>query len=259
MKRKVLIVEDEPMVALDLHEQVEELGCEVVGIAESAEHAMAIAEIYRPDLALMDINILGSMDGIQTARLLSCTYQIPSVFLTSCSDEATMKRAMQDLIYGYLTKPFKTHQLKAALMVAFHIIEAEEADRADQGQMVAAVTAMHAGLLAISLEGEIQFMNAAAERVTGVLPRDARGKQFNDVLAMEDGFKIDHNRVIFPGDWTRMVGVGRTLESPHANSLPVNVSFAPMIDNCGKLTGYAVTLRTMTEQPYSEAAALTQN
>jgi two-component system cell cycle sensor histidine kinase/response regulator CckA len=259
MKRKVLIVEDEPMLALDLHEQVEELGCEVVGIAESAEHAMAIAEIYRPDLALMDINILGSMDGIQTARLLSCTYQIPSAFLTSCSDEATMKRAMQELTYGYLTKPFKTHQLKATLMVAFHIIEAEEAGRADQGQIVAAATAMHAGLLTISLEGEIQFMNAAAESLTGVLPRDARGKQLNEILTMEDGFKIDQHRTMLPGNRTKMEGIGRTHESPHGISLPVNVTFAPMIDNGGKLTGYAVTLRTMSELLYAEAAALTQN
>jgi two-component system, cell cycle sensor histidine kinase and response regulator CckA len=259
MKRRVLIVEDEPTVALDLHEQVEELGCEVVGIAESAEHAMAIAEIYRPDLALMDINILGSMDGIQTARLLSCTYQIPSVFLTSCNDEATMKRAMQELTYGYLTKPFKTHQLKATLMVAFHMIEAEEADRADHGQIVAAVTAMSAGLLTISLEGEIQFMNAAAERVTSVLPRDARGKQLNEILAMEDGFKIDRHHMMAPGDWPKMEGIGRTLESSHGDSLPVNVSFAPMFDNGGKLTGYAVTLRTMTEQLYAEAVALTRN
>jgi len=259
MKRKVLIVEDEPIVALDLHEEVEQLECEVVGIAESAEHAMAIAEIYRPDLALMDINILGSMDGIQTARLLSSTYRIPSVFLTSHGDEATMKRALKELTYGYLTKPYKSDQLKAALMVAFHIMEAEEGGRADHGQIVAAVTAMREGLLTISLEGAIQFMNAAAERVTGVLPREARGKQLNEILALGDRFEAGRPRLSPAEDCTRMAGVGRTLESPDGNSLPVNVSFAPMIDKAGNLTGFAVTLRTMTEQLYGEAIALNRN
>jgi two-component system, cell cycle sensor histidine kinase and response regulator CckA len=242
MRRKVLIVEDEPIVALDLHEEVEQLGCEVVGIAESAEHAMAIAEIYRPDLALMDINILGCMDGIQTAQLLRCTYRIPSVFLTSYNDEATMKRAVQDLTYGYLTKPYKSHQLKAALMVAMHIVETEETALEAQGQIAAAVTAMHEGLLTVSLSGAVQFMNAAAERVTGVLPRDAYGRQLNELLALGDDFQIAAIQATAHGDCAT-AGAARTLQITDRNSLPLDMFFAPMTDNDGKLTGYAVTLR----------------
>ena len=94
MKAKLLIVEDEPVVALDLQQEVEQLGCEVVGLAESAEEALVAAEICRPELALMDVRIAGSMDGIQTARLLRAAYNVPVIFLTSYSDENTISRAL---------------------------------------------------------------------------------------------------------------------------------------------------------------------
>ncbi|HEY9126432.1 MAG TPA: response regulator, partial [Acidobacteriaceae bacterium] len=70
MKGKILVVEDEPVVALDLQQEVEQLGLTVVGLAESADEALLIAEEDRPDLALMDVRIVGSLDGVQTARLL---------------------------------------------------------------------------------------------------------------------------------------------------------------------------------------------
>src|ERR1039458_6826798 len=70
MKGKVLIVEDEPIVALDLKQELETLGCEVLGVAESADEALVAAGVHRPDLALMDVRIVGSVDGIQTAGLL---------------------------------------------------------------------------------------------------------------------------------------------------------------------------------------------
>ena len=258
MKRKVLIVEDEPIVALDLHEEVEQLGCEVVGIAESAEHAMAIAEIYRPDLALMDINILGCMDGIQTAKLLRCTYRIPSIFLTSYCDDVTMKRAVQDMTYGYLTKPYKSHQLKAALMVAIHIVETEEAALEAQGQIAAAVTAMREGLLTVALDGSIQFMNAAAEKVTGILPRDAQGRQLTELLALGNDFQFDQIQIAAHKDCAT-ANIARTLEITDRNSLPVEMCLAPMIDRDGILTGYAVTLHSVSGQTRAGAVALTQS
>src|SRR5271163_656865 len=131
MKAKLLIVEDEPVVALDLQQEVEQLGCEVVGLAESADEALVAAELCRPDLALMDVRIVGSMDGIQTARLLRTAYQVPVIFLTSYSDDATIARAANEMPYGYLTKPFKSRELKASLRVALHKARADAINRAE--------------------------------------------------------------------------------------------------------------------------------
>ena len=120
MKGKILIVEDEPIVALDLHQEITQMGCEVVGVAESADEALLAIRTCRPDLALMDIRIVGNIDGIQTARLLSSLYGTPSIFLTSYSDEITISRAARAMPYGYLTKPFQSGELKATMQVALH-------------------------------------------------------------------------------------------------------------------------------------------
>jgi len=79
VRGKLLIVEDEPIVALDLKQEVEQLGCEVVGVAESADEALVACGVSRPDLALMDVRIAGSVDGVQTARLLRAAYRIPVI------------------------------------------------------------------------------------------------------------------------------------------------------------------------------------
>jgi len=121
MKGRILIVEDEPIVALDLRQEILQMGCEVVGVAESADEALlAVGAACRPDLALMDIRIVGNLDGIQTARLLSGMYGIPSIFLTSYSDESTIARAARAMPYGYLTKPFQSSELKATRHVGLH-------------------------------------------------------------------------------------------------------------------------------------------
>jgi DNA-binding NarL/FixJ family response regulator len=189
MKGKLLIVEDDPMVAKDLQYQVERLGCEVVGLSESAEEAMALAEIYMPDLALMDINIAGNMDGIQTARLLQRTYQTPVVFLTTHNDEVTITRAAGEMPYGYLTKPVAREDLKTTLLVALHRVEAEMVHREKQKQLAVTMDALQEGLLTISLDGTIQFMNAAAERLTGLLPMQVRGRQLSEVVKLREGIQ----------------------------------------------------------------------
>ena len=92
MNGRILVVEDESLVALDLSQALEEFGLEVVGTAESADDALAIAEDAQPDLALMDINIKGTINGIQTARiLLHDPFGVPAVFLTSYSDDKTVE------------------------------------------------------------------------------------------------------------------------------------------------------------------------
>ena len=93
---RILIVEDESIVALDLRQMLEEFGLEVVGNTASGDEALAIAEDTQPDLALLDINIQGAIDGIQTAQILRDPNGVPCVFLTSYSDDATVEKAIRE-------------------------------------------------------------------------------------------------------------------------------------------------------------------
>jgi CheY-like chemotaxis protein len=186
MTGKILIVEDEPIVALDLQQELEQFGCEVIALAQSADEALIAVEESQPDLALMDLHIIGSMDGIQTARLLRDAYQVPFDFLTAYSDDATIARAVREMPYGYSTKPFQTRELKATMQIALHNAKLDGGLRRAHGKIAATVDGMHEALLTVSLDGDIQFMNASAERLIGHKREHASGCHLREVLDLRD-------------------------------------------------------------------------
>lgn len=115
---KILIVEDEAIIAEDLRFSLEELGYSVVGVANSHEQAMHLLETHRPDFAILDIIIDGAKDGISLAVDIRERYNIPFVFLTSHADKNTVKRAKAARPNGYLIKPFEQEDLFASIEVA---------------------------------------------------------------------------------------------------------------------------------------------
>jgi PAS domain S-box-containing protein len=248
MKARLLIVEDEPVVALDLRQEVEALGCEVVGLAESADEALVAAEICRPDLALMDVRIVGSMDGIQTARLLRTAYQVPVIFLTSYSDDATIARAANEMPYGYLTKPFKSRELKASLRVALHKARADAINRAELDEMAATVSGVAAGLVTAGPDGAIRFMNRAAEALTGCAQEHARGRQLNELLSLNDGLARLVPRLIPLKDSAGVDEFGWTLNRVNGETALVDIQVAPLADSAGQPAGHVVTLRDASER-----------
>lgn len=102
---RILVVEDESVIAFDLELQLTSLGYQVVGVVASGEQAIARAGDACPDIVLMDIHLEGEMDGIEAARQIRDQYRIPVVFLTAYAEEGTLKRAEATLPYGYLVKP----------------------------------------------------------------------------------------------------------------------------------------------------------
>ena len=106
-KSKILIVEDEPLIADDIADILEQSGYQVVGIADEAPDALAMVEDTTPDLVLLDVNIEGDQDGIELAPQL----KTPFIYLTSYYDQKTLDRAKKTNPSGYIVKPFKEHDL----------------------------------------------------------------------------------------------------------------------------------------------------
>jgi PAS domain S-box-containing protein len=115
---RVLIVEDESLIALDLEMRLQRAGFEVVGVADNCDDALALCTQHTPDLALLDIYIRPPLDGIETAKALQSILDIPIVFLTAYADDATLARAAKAGPYGYLLKPFDERTLLATITVA---------------------------------------------------------------------------------------------------------------------------------------------
>jgi DNA-binding NarL/FixJ family response regulator len=127
----VLIVEDEPIIAQDIAECLEQNGFVVTGIASDGPMALQSVKETQPDAAIVDIRLEGEMDGIEFARKLMELSSIPFVFLTSHSDRDTIDRAKQTFPAGYLLKPFNPVSLMASLEVALfnHIHQIKSSDK----------------------------------------------------------------------------------------------------------------------------------
>ncbi|MBI2919290.1 MAG: response regulator [Chloroflexi bacterium] len=108
---RILVVEDESIVAMDIQTRLGRLGYSVVGVAASAEGAIAKAGETRPDLVLMDIRLEGEMDGIEAAGRIRSDFNIPVVYVTAYADEETLQRAKVTEPFGYILKPFETREL----------------------------------------------------------------------------------------------------------------------------------------------------
>jgi DNA-binding NarL/FixJ family response regulator len=115
---KILIVEDEGITAKALEVALTDMGYEVVGVASSAQEAIEQASRLRPHLALMDIQLKGPPDGVFTAQQIQSRLDIPVVYLTSYSDDETLKRVLHSKPYGYLVKPFEEADLREAIIRA---------------------------------------------------------------------------------------------------------------------------------------------
>jgi len=124
---KILVVEDERILAIGIKRKLESLGYTVTGIASSGEEAIEKSGQTEPDLILMDIVLKGDMDGIEAVQQIINLYNIPVIYLTAYADDEIMERAMVTEPYGYLLKPFNVNELKANIKMALykHKVERE--------------------------------------------------------------------------------------------------------------------------------------
>ncbi|HLO51497.1 MAG TPA: ATP-binding protein [Kamptonema sp.] len=122
---KIVIVEDETIIALDLKSSLNKFGYEVVGIFSSGERVLEKIGEIQPDLVLMDILLKGNMDGVQTAEKITRNFQIPIVFLTAHTDETSLQRAKETYPFGYIVKPFEERDLYTTVEIALYRAKAE--------------------------------------------------------------------------------------------------------------------------------------
>lgn len=125
-KKKVLIIEDEGLIAAEIESTLEMLGYEVCGRAMNGDKALDLFKNTNPDIALLDINIKGSLSGIDLANVIREKYNFPFVFLTSYSDLETLKEVQKTLPYGYIVKPFSDKDLRSNLELALYKFQEEK-------------------------------------------------------------------------------------------------------------------------------------
>src|ERR1039457_2406292 len=183
-KRRIMLVEDEKVVAADIQECVKGLGYEVVGAAATGTEALRLAVKTMPDLVLMDIKLKGVLDGIDVAGALYDQLKIPVVYLTAHADAEILERAKQTAPSGYVLKPFDDRTLRTAIELAFDR-HRRERQLIDGGQrLAAAIGSIDEAVIVTQESGQVALMNRVAEALTGWKQEEALAKPVDEVFTI---------------------------------------------------------------------------
>ena len=125
-RAKILVVEDETIIGMEILSRLEKLGYEVPLVVGSGQEAISKAAELQPDLVLMDITLNGTMDGVEAADEIKNQFAIPVIFLTADADSQTIQRARLTEPFGYLIKPFEERALHSSIEMALYKAQAEQ-------------------------------------------------------------------------------------------------------------------------------------
>ncbi len=255
-RKKLLIVEDEGLVALDLKNRVEEIGYSVIGIADNMEAAVAAVSQQLPDLALIDIRIQGPHDGIETADRLRTQFDVPAIFVTAYGDTATLERAKLAEPFGYIVKPFVNVDFRAQIEIVLWKHAMEQKLRRSEAWLAAVVHNVGDAVIATDAEGRIAAMNSPAAKLTGWSVEEAQGRSLLEVFSAfdhETGLPLlTPLEPLYQGGQVEIATQRLLLKHRKPESFRlIDASISPNRE-ADKLLGVIVVFRDITERSWAE-------
>jgi PAS domain S-box-containing protein/putative nucleotidyltransferase with HDIG domain len=245
---RILVVEDEAVLALDVRERLGRLGYVVAGVAASGEQALERVEALVPDLILMDIVLGGGMDGIEAANRIRERFGLPVVFLTAHTDPETLKRAGSAGSYGYVLKPCEDRELHTALEIALYKFRMERRLSENERWMDITLKNMGEGLLTTDPSGFVRFVNPMAETLLGIDAGNILGR------ALDAVYRTSRNPV-FPS--VPNGHSGRSMNLLHradGRDIPVEQTLSPILNEQGRPLGTVVVFRDVSYRQHVEQA-----
>jgi PAS domain S-box-containing protein len=254
--QRILIVEDEVIIAMDMAQQLRGFGYEVVGIAANAQRARELALQTRPDLVMMDIVLKGPQDGIEAAQAIAAEVDTAVVFLTAYGDPATIERAKAAGPLGYLLKPFRPHELRSTIEVALHRRQLERRVRESEHWLVKTLQCIGDGVLATDPQGRLRLINPVACTLLGLRETGAQGQDVRKVfrLVAEDSHEPLPDLVAQVLDGPESVALVRgLLHDPRGEpTIFVDAGASRIRGDNGHVLGVVVVLRDVTRRRLDE-------
>ena len=258
MPLKLLVVEDEPIVSLDIKKRLEVLGYGKPLLASSGEEAVRVALAEQPALILMDIMLEGDMDGIDAAALIREQYNIPVIYLTAYADEETLQRAKITEPFGYIIKPFEDRELQTCIEMAIYKHDTEKRLLESERWLATTLRSIGDAVLTTDEKGLIRFFNPVAEGLTGLRSQDCLGRAFHEavhIMGEEGGEEIKDIVAA-----TLAQGQGFRPKSPllltsaNGSLRPIDLTSSVIHGDNNDALGVVLVMRDITERKNSEEA-----
>lgn len=255
---RLLVVEDEGIIAADLASRLEDLGHEVVGTAATADEACAAASRLKPDLVLMDIVLQGPQTGISAAKRIRDSLDIPVVFVSSHADTATLHSAIGATPFGYVLKPFNERELQIAVEIALYRHGTESKLRKMERWLATTLSSIGDAVIATDVEGRVTLINPIAERMTGWSAGQAVGQPLASVFSVVDAKTRQPlvglvERALVEGF---SIGIAEhvALLAQDGPEISIDDSIAPIRDEAGTAIGVVVVFRDASAHHVAQKA-----
>lgn len=243
---KILIVEDDGIIAKHLEKTLSRFGYSVAAIYSSGEEAIAFMDHKDADLILMDINLNGNYDGIQTAEKITAIKDVPIVYLTAYADKEILARAKITDPFGYILKPFEVHTLQMTVELAIRKHLYEKRLRESEARFRLVVESQTEGIAIIDGDGRVSFCNPAAEVILGVDKGELVERNILEFIAKDQWeIMIKDSKLIRAGkknsfemDYDRLSDRSRRLK----------ITYTSWLTNDQSSTGYLVIFHDITDQ-----------
>lgn len=251
-KAKILVVEDESIVAEDIKTSLEKMGYTVPAVCSTGAEAIQKASDLKPDLVLMDIMLKEKMNGIAAAGQIRSLFNVPVIYLTAYVDDDTLERAKLTEPFGYITKPFDDRELKGAIEIALYKSGMERKLKESREWFLVTLRSIGDAVIATDSEGRVTFMNDVAMDLTGWKEGEAIGRDVEEVFNIVNeatGEKVESpaKKVLREG---KIVGLANhtILIARDGRKIFIDDSGAPIRGEDGSITGVVMVFRDITER-----------
>ena len=260
-KARIMVVEDEGVVAMQVAETLKGLGYEVPLVVMSGEEAVTKLLETEPDLVLMDIHLRGGVSGIEAAHRIRQRLDVPIVYLTAFSDAETLDQAQLTEPYGYVLKPFEEKSLHAILQMSLMKHRRARHAHEDGWWMSAVAESMMEAVIICDPKGYVKFANPAAETLLGKKRRELQEARMSELVRLVDG--ETRAPVTFPVtepflEGRSAVRANCRLVLSDERETPVEVSASPLRSPEGTLFGILYVIRESTERDRIQNVVLRQ-
>ena len=252
-KAKILIVEDERIVAEDIRSSLLKMGYAVSAIASSGVRAISKAEELKPDLVLMDIVLEGEMNGIDAADRIRSRFNIPIVYLTAYADDKILERAKMTGPFGYIIKPFEDRELRSAIEMALYKYRVEEALRKEKEYYHSFVESLNEWVWEVDVNGILTYSNPTVEGLLGYTVKEVLGSYIAELWLEEDKTQKNYKwlkKTLSSGQGWK--GYQGKFKHKNGSTVIMESTAIAIFDSENRLAGYRGIGRDITQRRRAE-------